>query len=94
MSSNLVTVQSQQSKRHYGTNHNGFIKDFPVGSQLRNAKLKSLKEKLLIQSSAMKMITKETDLTAEAGWRGNSSRRILQSCFYFTFQQQEIAKNY
>uniref|UniRef100_A0A1B6MPL2 Uncharacterized protein n=1 Tax=Graphocephala atropunctata TaxID=36148 RepID=A0A1B6MPL2_9HEMI len=63
----LSQFKASNLKRHHDTNHGGFCKDFPIGSQLRKTKLKSLKEKLDCQSRVMSMFTKEADLTTEAG---------------------------
>ncbi|XP_050061715.1 general transcription factor II-I repeat domain-containing protein 2-like [Aphis gossypii] len=64
----LSQFKASNLKRHHDSNHRGFNKDFPVGSQLRKTKLKSLKEKLHGQSRVMSMFTKEADLTTEAGF--------------------------
>ncbi|XP_025405249.1 general transcription factor II-I repeat domain-containing protein 2-like [Sipha flava] len=61
----LSQFKASNLKRHHDSNHSGFNKDFPVGSQLRKTKLKSLKEKLHGQSRVMSMFTKEADLTTE-----------------------------
>ncbi|KAL7644632.1 UNVERIFIED_CONTAM: hypothetical protein RMT77_004173 [Armadillidium vulgare] len=62
----LSQFKTSNLKRHHDTNHSGFSKEFPVGSQLRKTKLKSLKEKLHGQSRVMSLFTKEADLTTEA----------------------------
>lgn len=64
----LSQYKASNIKRHYETNHNGFSKEFPNDSQLRKAKLKSLKENFHKQSTVMSMFTKEADLTTEAGY--------------------------